>query len=68
MLEFERTVAIPGREEAVHVFVDAEKGHVVYLSHTGMLNVVEKEQVKNSKVRAAGFAAVQSSRSDCSGC
>lgn len=55
MLEYERTVRAPEGEAAVSVFVDSEKGHTVYLSHTGQIAVAECEP-KGGRVRAAGFA------------
>lgn len=68
MLEFERTVKAPDSNVAVHVFIDPEKGHTVYLSHTGMITVIEQEKSKSSKVRAVGFATVGSDCSSCNGC
>ncbi len=66
MLEFERTVTVPGGEAAVNVFADKEKGHVVYLSHTGTLVVVDDGKVRDGRTRAAGFTIASSS--SCSGC
>jgi hypothetical protein len=63
MLEFERVVKASDSKAAVYVFVDTEKGHIVYLSQTGMMSVVEQDTGKSSKIRAAGFAIGQS---DCS--
>lgn len=66
MLEFAKAVKVPDSDAAVYVFSDAEKGHIVYLSHTGAMTVVEKE--KSSKVRAAGFMVGTDECSGCSGC
>lgn len=66
MLEFDRTVAVPEGDAAVNVFVDKEKGHVVYLSHTGALVVMDSDKVKNARTRAAGFAIGDSG--GCGGC
>ncbi len=68
MLEFERTVTVPGGEAAVNVFADKEKGHVVYLSHTGTMVVVEDGKARDGRTRAAGFTMAGSSCSSCDGC
>ena len=46
MLEFERAVQAPDEKAAVYVFVDKEKGHTVYVSHTGSMTVVEQDKSK----------------------
>lgn len=66
MLELERVVRVPDSEAAIYVFTDIEKGHTVYMSHTGVMTVLEKE--KSSKVRAAGFMLGADECSSCSGC
>ncbi len=68
MLEFERTVPVPGGDAAVNVFVDEEKGHVVYLSHTGTLVVVDEGKVRDGRTRAAGFVVADSGCQGCDGC
>ncbi len=68
MLEFERTVTAPGGDAAVNVFTDTEKGHVVYLSHTGTMVVVDNAKVKDGRTRAAGFMVASSSCGSCDGC
>ncbi|MDT8900793.1 hypothetical protein [Anaeroselena agilis] len=66
MLEFERTVTVPGGDAAVNVFADKEKGHVVYLSHAGTMVVVDDVKVRDGRTRAAGFTIAASS--GCGGC
>lgn len=68
MLGFECVVKASDNDVAVYVFTDPEKGHTVYLSHTGMMSVVEAEQKKSARVKAAGFAIADSSCSSCNGC
>jgi len=68
MLIFEREVKVPDSNVAVYVFADTEKGHTVYLSHTGMISVVEADRANGAKVRAAGFAISGSDCSNCNGC
>lgn len=66
MLEFERTVSVPDGSGAVNVFVDKEKGHVVYLSNTGNMVVIDNDKSKSARTRAAGFAV--GGDSGCGGC
>jgi hypothetical protein len=68
MLKFEQMVKAPERDAAVYVFIDAEKGHTLYLSHTGMMTVIEAEKSKSGTMRAAGFVVGQSGCSGCDGC
>ncbi len=68
MLEFERNVASPGGDVAVTVFVDKEKGHVVYISNTGKMVVVDSDKVRKGATRAAGFAVGDGGCSGCEGC
>jgi hypothetical protein len=66
MLELDRVVKGPDSEAAIYVFTDTEKGHTVYMSHTGVMTVIEKEG--SGKVRAAGFMLGSDECSSCSGC
>lgn len=68
MLEFERTVSVPEGNATVNVFVDREKGHVVYLSNTGTIVVVDNDKNKTARTRAAGFAVGESGCVGCEGC
>lgn len=68
MLEFEKTAAAPEGGATVHVFVDKDKGHVVYLSHTGNIMVVDNNKVKDNRTRAAGFAVAADGCGSCDGC
>jgi hypothetical protein len=68
MLRFEEKIAATDSDAAVYVFFDKEKGHTVYLSHTGMLTVVEDDKPKNKSARAVGFSAGGSDCSSCDGC
>ncbi len=68
MLIFEREVKAADSNVAVYVFTDPEKGHTVYLSHPGMLSVVEADRASGARIRAAGFAISGSDCSSCNGC
>ena len=68
MLEFERTVSAPDGDTAVTVFVDKEKGHVVYISNTGKMVVVDNDKTRKGTTRAAGFAVGDGGCSGCEGC
>ena len=69
MLMFNQTAQNSDGTAEVHVFIDEEKGHTVYLSKAGQLCVIEAEKKLSSKTRAAGFAIGSSSScSDCDGC
>lgn len=67
MLEFVQTVKDSAGEAAVSVFADAEKGHTVYVTHSGALYVAESEK-KGGKTRAAGFALGADGCRGCEGC
>ena len=70
MLEFITSVMVPGNDKvAVNVFCDKEKGHTIYLSHTGALVVVETDRAKGSQqIKAAGFSVAADSCNSCDGC
>lgn len=67
MLNFAKAVQADNLEVAVYVFVDAEKGHTVYVSHNGSMTVVEDDKKTKGTQRAAGFL-VNNDCSDCNGC
>lgn len=67
VLEFERTVSAP-EGTAVTVFVDKEKGHVVYISNTGKMVVMDNDKARKGATRAAGFAAGDGGCGGCEGC
>lgn len=68
MLEFEEIAATPDGSAKVNVFVDKDKGHVVYISHTGTMVVVDNNKTKDGRTRAAGFAMAADGCSSCDGC
>jgi len=68
LLIFERVVTVPDSEVALYVFTDSEKGHTVYLSHTGTMNVLDQTKSKTGNIRAAGFMAGDQNCTDCNGC
>jgi hypothetical protein len=68
VLEFERTVSAPDGGPAVSVFVDKDKGHVVYLANTGTMVVMDSDKTGRGATRAAGFAVGDKSCGGCEGC
>ena len=70
MLEYKASVKVPGDDKAaVNVFCDDEKGHTIYLSHSGTMVVVENDKSKNNqKTKAAGFSVAADTCNSCNGC
>ena len=68
MLEYEQTAVTPDGSAKVNVFVDKDKGHVVYVSHEGTMVVVENNKTKDGRTRAAGFAIGADGCGGCDGC
>ncbi len=67
MLEFLKSVKADDGTVSVSVFTDAEKGHTVYVTHTGAIVIAESEK-KGTKTRAAGFAIGVDNCTGCEGC